>query len=193
MLSSRRSLYKNILVLLLVLGTWSWQQAPARAISISNMISYQDLDCSDFGTQERAQRELTIFHVDEYGLDGDNDGVACEWNPSTGPGNWIASGLGLIVGRYAGRRKRFGSESVVPLPKGLFFDWETNYEGKRTATSNGVWGLAVLGWGIPYFGMTVLRDRVYPIGMPPAGLIATSFVLGIGLASLLASTRDNWI
>src|SRR4051794_10056509 len=41
-----------------------------------------DLNCSDFSTQEQAQAQLTPG--DPYGLDTDNDGVACENLPSGG-------------------------------------------------------------------------------------------------------------
>jgi hypothetical protein len=43
-----------------------------------------DYDCSDFATQEEAQEYL--LPGDPYGLDGDNDGVACEDLPSGGGG-----------------------------------------------------------------------------------------------------------
>jgi excalibur calcium-binding domain-containing protein len=41
--------------------------------------SAKDLDCSDFSTQAEAQENL--LPGDPYGLDGDNDGIACEDNP----------------------------------------------------------------------------------------------------------------
>lgn len=43
-----------------------------------------DLDCSDFSTQEEAQRYL--LPGDPHRLDGDGDGVACETLPSGGGG-----------------------------------------------------------------------------------------------------------
>ncbi len=43
-----------------------------------------DYDCADFETQEEAQEYL--LPGDPYGLDGDNDGVACEDLPSGGGG-----------------------------------------------------------------------------------------------------------
>jgi hypothetical protein len=43
-----------------------------------------DYDCEDFETQEEAQEYL--LPGDPYGLDGDNDGVACEDLPSGGGG-----------------------------------------------------------------------------------------------------------
>jgi hypothetical protein len=178
---------------MLVLGIWSWHQPSIQAASLSNAISYQDLDCSDFGTRERAQKEIGINQSDKYGLDTDNDGVACEWNPSTGEWGWIASGLGLLVGRYVGKKKRFGPDAVVPLPKGLLFDWVFNGDDKRSAEFE-ITNVAIVlfGWWIPYFGMTQLRDRVYSIGMTPVGLIATSFVLGLGLTYWAAAKKD-WI
>jgi hypothetical protein len=41
-----------------------------------------DYDCSDFATQEEAQEYL--LPGDPYGLDADNDGIACESLPSGG-------------------------------------------------------------------------------------------------------------
>lgn len=43
-----------------------------------------DYDCEDFSTQEEAQEYL--LPGDPYGLDGDNDGIACEDLPSGGGG-----------------------------------------------------------------------------------------------------------
>lgn len=43
-----------------------------------------DYDCADFGTQEEAQEYLSPG--DPHGLDGDNDGIACEDLPSGGGG-----------------------------------------------------------------------------------------------------------
>src|SRR5919202_3929940 len=41
-------------------------------------------DCSDFTFQEDAQRILDQNPSDPYGLDGDNDGMACDDLPSRG-------------------------------------------------------------------------------------------------------------
>jgi hypothetical protein len=43
-----------------------------------------DYDCADFATQEEAQEHL--LPGDPYGLDADNDGIACEDLPSGGGG-----------------------------------------------------------------------------------------------------------
>jgi hypothetical protein len=51
-----------------------------------------DYDCEDFATQEEAQEYL--LPGDPYGLDGDNDGVACEDLPSGGSGGGGGGGGG---------------------------------------------------------------------------------------------------
>lgn len=37
-----------------------------------------DYNCSDFDTQDKAQRVFEKHSDDIYRLDGDNDGIACE-------------------------------------------------------------------------------------------------------------------
>lgn len=44
----------------------------------------QDLNCSDFTTQEEAQAALDAGAEGSAGLDGDDDGVACEDLPAAG-------------------------------------------------------------------------------------------------------------
>jgi hypothetical protein len=51
-----------------------------------------DYDCEDFATQEEAQEYL--LPGDPYGLDGDDDGVACEDLPSGGGGGESGGGGG---------------------------------------------------------------------------------------------------
>lgn len=51
-----------------------------------------DYDCGDFETQEEAQEYL--LPGDPYGLDADNDGIACEDLPSGGGGGETGSGGG---------------------------------------------------------------------------------------------------
>lgn len=57
--------------------------AAAVLLGLPFAASAADLDCSDFATQEEAQENL--LPGDPHGLDGDNDGVACEDLPSGGP------------------------------------------------------------------------------------------------------------
>lgn len=52
--------------------------------AIAPTSAFADYDCADFATQEEAQEYL--LPGDPYGLDGDNDGVACEDLPSGGGG-----------------------------------------------------------------------------------------------------------
>lgn len=58
-------------------------QSPSRALAV-------DYDCSDFATQEEAQEYL--LPGDPYGLDADNDGIACEDLPSGGDGGGSGGG-----------------------------------------------------------------------------------------------------
>lgn len=50
---------------MLIIGTFSLQQASASAISSLKIVSYIDYDCADFGTQERAQKEFDKFKYDK--------------------------------------------------------------------------------------------------------------------------------
>jgi hypothetical protein len=64
--------------------------APALAIALFVLASaaqpafaFRDRDCADFPTQAKAQHFFKAHHPnrDPHGLDGDNDGIACEDNP----------------------------------------------------------------------------------------------------------------
>jgi hypothetical protein len=195
MFRSYRNLRKRLLAFIFMsLGVWAWQLAPTNASSESKVASYMNYNCEDFGTRERAQSEFNKFTYDKYGLDGDGDGQVCEWNPSGRNLAGVLSGVGLLLGRYFGKRKRFGEDGVVPLPGGLFQDWTTYSDGTRKAEfEQGALGIPLLLWWVPYFVMTILRDRVYSIDTGPPLLIVTCFVLGFGLTYWVASTKDNWI
>jgi len=58
--------------------------ATIAVFAIAPAIASADYDCADFATQEEAQEYL--LPGDPYGLDADNDGVACEDLPSGGGG-----------------------------------------------------------------------------------------------------------
>ena len=68
----------------------------------------QDLDCSDFNTQEQAQAEYNKDPSDPHNLDADNDGKACEalngQRPGTGedggvvPAGSVETGAGGTAG-----------------------------------------------------------------------------------------------
>ncbi len=51
-------------------------------VGLSGTALAQDLDCGDFATQQEAQAELERDPSDPNGLDGNDDGVACESLPS---------------------------------------------------------------------------------------------------------------
>lgn len=55
----------------------------ALASAAQPAFAFSDRDCSDFSTQAQAQRFFKKHHPrrDPHGLDGDNDGLACEALP----------------------------------------------------------------------------------------------------------------
>lgn len=67
----------KMLLLLTVGSLWVLAFSPSNAFAL-------DYDCEDFASQEEAQEYL--LPGDPYGLDGDNDGAACEDLPSEGGG-----------------------------------------------------------------------------------------------------------
>jgi hypothetical protein len=211
MLSCWSPVKKRILVsAMLLIGTFSLQQASALAISSSTVVSYVDYDCADFGTQERAQKEFDKFkydkgqldgagewvgpYYDKYRLDADSDGTACESNPSVGKWGVLVSVVGVLFGRHSGRKKKFGSENVVPFPRGLLLTSYPNQEGKpANELDQDALVLAVgFGW-VPYLLMTVMRDNFYPKDVPPLGLIVTTFLIGFGITHWIGSRKGNWL
>lgn len=70
-----RAFFAVWMLMLLVIAT----TAAAEPVATTS-----DYDCSDFATQEEAQEYLEPG--DPYGLDADNDGIACEDLPSGGGG-----------------------------------------------------------------------------------------------------------
>jgi hypothetical protein len=180
--------------LLLVFGLISSQSPLAHASQQSKRHSYADFDCTDFGTKERAQTEFDKFDYDRYFLDADYDGSACESNSSFGRWGFVVSAASIVLGRYAGRRKRLGTGNVVPLPEGLFESWATTRDEKRTTKfDSDVLALLAFGWWVPYVAMTLLRDHLYPRNMTPTGLMATIIVIGFGATYVIARTRDRWV
>jgi hypothetical protein len=68
-----------------------WKTSALLALGVAGLFGFApstaaavDYDCSDFATQEEAQEHL--LPGDPHGLDGDNDGIACESLPSGGGG-----------------------------------------------------------------------------------------------------------
>ena len=97
------------------------QSAPVQAAA-------NDLNCTDFGTRERAQREYSKNASDIHQLDADDDGKACEWNGSTGWWVWPIASAALVVGRAMGRR-RIGDHRMVPGAQGVMFNYEFSEDG----------------------------------------------------------------
>ena len=73
-MSGNRSMLLALAVMLLAAGTFAaraaWERAPSAFA--------QDLDCSNFITQEEAQAAYDADPSDPSGLDADSDGIACE-------------------------------------------------------------------------------------------------------------------
>lgn len=200
---------KQVLVLsVLVVGTVSIQQSSALAL-ISKDISYVDYDCTDFGTQEGAQKEFDKFkydngefdsagdwvgtYYDKYRLDADGDGTACESNPSVGKWGVLISVVSVLFGHYLGKKKRFGSERVLSFPRGLLLTSYPSQEGKPTnELDQDALVLAVGFWWVPYVLTTVLRDNFYPKDVPPIGLMVTTFLIGFGITQWFSGRNRQW-
>lgn len=102
-----------------------------------------DYDCADFATQEEAQEYL--LPGDPYGLDGDNDGVACEDLPSGGGGGGGGGSseaappppppeppkLDKSVARHAARAKARHFDSVHLQVNGIRFNGCSRRSGYR--------------------------------------------------------------
>ena len=73
-MSINRCALLALAVMLLVAGTFAaraaWEHVPSAFA--------QDLDCSNFITQEEAQAVYDADPSDPSGLDADSDGIACE-------------------------------------------------------------------------------------------------------------------
>jgi len=87
--------------------------SPGRALAhgaipvvlLNRVASAIDYDCRDFRSQADAQRVLRADPSDPYRLDGDHDGIACEWNPAPReltpvrsdffPRDWVVPGADL--------------------------------------------------------------------------------------------------
>ena len=66
--------------LFLALTCWVFWSLACEGVVVAQTADLYD--CSDFDTQEEAQAQL--LPGDPYGLDGDNDGMACDNLPSSG-------------------------------------------------------------------------------------------------------------
>lgn len=85
------------------------------------LLSYEDLDCSDYGVREATEQDMFIDGVsDPYGLDRDSDGEACETLPS---GAWwlaIPTALSfLVLGRMRDAKEHGGQMALESSLKRL--------------------------------------------------------------------------
>lgn len=118
-----------------------------------------DLNCSDFGSRERAQFEMDKNSNDIHRLDGDADGRACEWNASTGWWGWPLSVVALVAGRFSARRRK-ADHRVVPGWRGVWQNFVFHEDG-GVDTVFDRWLVFSVGIGVtslPLVGL--LRDHV---------------------------------
>ncbi len=140
-----------------------------------------DLNCSDFGTRERAQFEMDGHGRDVHGLDGDNDGKACEWNASTGWWGWPVGGAALVAGRYAARRK-MSDARVVPGVEGLWNNYVFHEDGNVDKVLDRTGAVLLAGGLVALPLIEIMRDRVFPRSF---GALAIVLLVG-GALSVLA-------
>ena len=161
---------------------------PANAMS-------NDLNCSDFGTRERAQREFLQSGVDIHQLDADDDGKACEWNGSTGWWVWPIASAALVVGRAMGRR-RVGDHRMVPGAQGVMFNYEFSEDGNADKVFDRITPMLLIA-GLAALPVTIfLRDFVLPRSATPIAVyIAITAISGAMayLATLRLSRRDLYV
>lgn len=142
--------------------------------------SSNDLNCSDFGTRERAQHEYNKLSSDIYNLDGDDDGKVCEWNGSTGWWSWPLGSVALVAGRFVARRKK-ADHRVVPGVEGVWHNYVFHEDGEADIVVDKT-GVALLGLGIFALPLVhVLRDYVFPQSFTPLGI---NFLVTLLIGSL---------
>lgn len=141
---------KRILLVFLVVAAF----APSRAYAA-------DLDCSDFGTKEAANKELdrtlSEFGRDTNRLDADGDGEACERNGSALMWTGIGAALGTLLGFGLSKSSADGAD-----------DWAG---AVGHATAAGFAGL-FLGWLLP--------------GIMPRQWTVAAFAVGAGAIAAVA-------
>lgn len=77
MLYSEIIIKKSLLIFAFLFAALS-----AQVLFVQPASAYNAYNCDDFSTQEEAQAEYESEYGDPNYLDGDNDGIACEWLPS---------------------------------------------------------------------------------------------------------------
>lgn len=142
-------------------------------------VAAADLNCSDFGTRERAQHEIDSSGRDRHNLDGDADGKACEGNPSTGWIPWPVAGLSLVAGRYIARRTK-ADYRLVPGIEGVWAYYDFPDDDAVTKVFDRTVPV-LLGAGFLALPLVdLVRDDVAPRSFSPAGFwVLTAIVAGI--------------
>lgn len=150
----------------------------------------EELNCADFGTRERAQREFVKVPTDVHDLDRDGDGKACEANPSTGWWPWMVASAGLVAGRAMARR-RTGDHRMLPGWEGFVFNYEFSPEGDADKVMDKMLpALAVMGVvALPVVG--VLRDHVFPRSAAPLAFHVATGVMSMMVAYAAVSWRTS--
>lgn len=161
--------------------------SPAGAAAIA---SVSNLDCSDFGTRERAQRQFESSATDIHGLDGDSDGRACEWNGSTGWVTWPVAGAAMVVGRFASRRRRGDHTQVLGI-EGLWHNFLFDEEGNMEYRFDRV-GIALLTVGglLGMLAANLARDFVLPRSFTPVAIHALTAAIAFSAVFLVDQVRN---
>jgi drug/metabolite transporter (DMT)-like permease len=146
-----------------------------------------DLNCTDFGTRERAQREFLKNTTDIHRLDADNDGKACEWNSSSGWWVWPIGGAALVGGRIMARR-RVGDHRMVPGAQGVVFNYEFSEDGQAEKVLDRTSPILLLAGVAALPATTVLRDYIFPRSATPIALYIAIGALG-GVVAYLATLK----
>ena len=140
--------------------------------------AFNDVNCPDFGTRERAQFEMDKLGSDVYGLDGDRDGRACEWNGSTGWWSLPLGGAALVGGRLIARRKK-ADHRVVPGVEGLWHNYVFHEDGGADTVVDKTGFILLAGGVVALPIVAALRDYVFPRSFTPLAInVLVSLLLG---------------
>lgn len=153
-----------------------------------------DLNCPDFGSRERAQHEMDRHGSDIYGLDGDNDGRACEWNGSTGWWSWPLASGGMIFGRLVSRRKK-ADHRVVPGLEGVWSNYQFHEDGGVDKVFDTTLLIFVAGGIAALPAVSFMRDVVLPRSFTPIAinsLVASLFAVGSFVTNWYINKIDEY-
>lgn len=150
-----------------------------------------DLNCPDFGSRERAQYEMDGQGSDVYGLDGDHDGRACEWNGSTGWWSWPLASVALVAGRLVSRKKK-ADHRVVPGIEGVWTNYQFHEDGGVDKKFDRLIVVFAVAGGVALPVVSVLRDIVLPRSFTPLAINSLVAVL-FGTISFAVNWYTNRI